>query len=289
MLISIMAVMIIINMIPMTKRFNKIPSFLMILALSSCAISPGMDTPKTALFGGDFTYLKGEGGYFVPIETLNPETVSNLYSKDKKYTFTATSGDIITVTIWGIPDVFPYVQFNQVNNPQNSRLVGGDGNIFFPYIGTVKVSGLTLDEIRIELTRKLAEKFIDPQVDVTVTKFSQQRNIYVLGELARPQTISLGIEPITLADAIGKANGLSVTSSSPESIFIIRSKDQNNPVIYRIDLGNASNMILANNIFLEPKDVVFVGAAGITRWNRVIGQFFPFASFLNQIDNLSDD
>jgi len=29
---------------------------------------------------------------------------------------------------------------------------------------------------------------------------------------------------------------------------------------------------------MQPQDVVFVGAAGITRWNRFISQLFPSAN-----------
>ena len=37
---------------------------------------------------------------------------------------------------------------------------------------------------------------------------------------------------------------------------------------------------------LSPGDIVFVGVADITKWNRFISQLFPFASFLNQVDNI---
>ena len=39
--------------------------------------------------------------------------------------------------------------------------------------------------------------------------------------------------------------------------------------------------------YLQPQDLIFVGASDVTRWNRVIAQVFPFASFLNAIDNLT--
>ena len=36
-------------------------------------------------------------------------------------------------------------------------------------------------------------------------------------------------------------------------------------------------------------DIVYVNASGTARWNKVISQFFPFSSFLNSIDNLTND
>ena len=57
--------------------------------------------------------------------------------------------------------------------------------------------------------------------------------------------------------------------------------------IYVADMSSPSAFIDAGNFYLEDNDIVYVNPKSITRWNRVISQFFPFSSFLNSIDNLT--
>jgi protein involved in polysaccharide export with SLBB domain len=62
-------------------------------------------------------------------------------------------------------------------------LVGSDGNISFPLIGMIQAKGLTLAELRTELTRRLAESALnDPKVSVDVVEY---RPFYVLGEVQK--------------------------------------------------------------------------------------------------------
>ena len=261
----------------------RIFSLLFSFLIASCSIAPGMQAPSNS-FGG--SYVQDIDGGYVKVKKIDYQNNFN-FIKQQNYEFTVTSGDILTIIIWGQQEVFPVTpSFN--NNPQNSRQVSNDGKIFFPYVGEIFVNGLTVSEVRELLIEKLSEKFIQPQVDVSVTKFSNQRNIYVLGEVTRPQTMSLGVEPITLADALGKVNGLNNNSSKGEEVYIIRVSNDV-PEIFNVNMKDAGNFILASQIYLEPKDIVYVGAANITKWNRVIAQFFPFASFLNAVENINSN
>lgn len=62
-------------------------------------------------------------------------------------------------------------------------LVGSDGNISFPLIGMIQAKGLTIAELRAELTRRLGESALnDPKVSVDVVEY---RPFYVLGEVQK--------------------------------------------------------------------------------------------------------
>ena len=212
-----------------------------------------------------------------------PGTTAHEHNK----AYTVSSGDTLSIVVFGVEEFFP--QVSNYQNPYTSRIVDDKGEIFFPYAGTIKVSGKTISKIREELKNSLSLTFKNPQVDVTITEFNEKRNIYVLGELKQTNVIKLGIVPITLADAISQSGGISNTSSHGSRVFIIRANvDLNTGVVYRANMNNASSFIMSSNFYLEPGDIVFVGAADITKWNRFITQLFPFASFLNQVDNIEN-
>ena len=47
--------------------------------------------------------------------------------------------------------------------------------------------------------------------------------------------------------------------------------------------------VLADRFPLRPGDVVFVGAAGVTRWNRVISQLLPVSGVLRNLASTQVD
>ena len=242
-----------------------------VLLITACTLSPGMVEPNR--------FNKN-----INIVDIDEQNVELDYSYE---TYTVSSGDTLSIVIFGVDDFFPPVSNYQ--NPYTSRIVDNNGQIFFPYAGVINVSGKTTAVIREELTLALSKNFKDPQVDVTITDFNIKRNIYVLGEVKEPNIINLGIVPISLSDAISQSGGLSNTSSNGKRVFIIRAdKVSGSGKVYRMNMNNASSFLLSSKFYLQPGDIVFVGAADITKWNRFITQLFPFASFLNQVDNIEN-
>ena len=268
------------------NRTLKIILICLVLFLASCSISPGVNPTLKSSFSGK--YFETTSG-----EITKPTEITHAYiAKNKKTRSTndylISPGDVLTITIWGLNEIFPLSLNIQTASPLSSRTVNSDGTIFFPYVGVISVQGKTIPEVRNILINGLSDDFIEPQVDVTITKFNKNRNIFIFGEVNNPVVLSKGIEDISLMNALGESKGLNVTTSRSNEIFIIRNIEKN-PEIFYINLGTPDRFILADQFYLKPKDVVFVGPADITRWNRVISQFFPFASILNQVDQLSRD
>lgn len=270
---------------------SKVLLITIIFFLSACnIISPGIGEPRNSK---DSIYVK-ELNASIPIFEINNSLLNDLNSDydDKEYRI--DTGDVLTVTVWGLNEIFPVQNFGALTNPQNSRTVGSNGEIFFPFVGRIFVKGLTIDEARDKLIGELSSKqFVDPQMDLTITKYNENRKVYLLGEFISPQSIYIGIEDVTITDAIGTARGLNPKTANAKNIFIIRSErgsstKQNVPVIYKLNLNSSENFLIANNFYLKPKDVVFVSASAFTKWNRIFAQIFPFAPFLNQVGNIQD-
>ena len=95
--------------------------------------------------------------------------------------------------------------------------------------------------------------------------------------------------PISLSDALGEVLGLNTNTSSGSEVYIIRQSNNESPEIFRADLSSPTGFLDSSNFYLKDNDIVYVNASGTTRWNRIVSQFFPFSSFLNSIDNLTND
>ena len=250
---------------------------LSIIILQSCALSPGMYDPPS--INKDLQNSE--------VIEITPDLIESQSYESESYKI--SNGDELSIVVFGQNEYFP-IQSYIGNSPYTKRLVDENGKIFFPFAGEIFVKGYTVSEVRKILTELLSKNFVDPQLDVGISTFNPNRNIYVLGEVVRPQTMSVGLVGLTLSDAIAQAQGLSPVTSKGNAVFVVRKDyEGNNGFVYRANFNNASEFVIAGEFILIPGDIVFVGAADITKWNRFISQLFPFASFLNQVDNLSSN
>ena len=262
---------------------NKYILFLVVsIFFSSCVLSPGMFMSSSNNWSGENTVFVNSLNRSIVIEPIN----ENSQFKPYEDIYKIGKGDQLFVTIWGLPDVFPMT--GNVNKDLNTRRVDSNGNIFFPYVGLVLAEGKTQDELREDLTFELSKMFKNVQLDISIAGFNSQK-VYILGEVTSPKVIELTDIPMSLSNAIGESKGLNTNTSEGEDVFVVRQISNQDPQIFRVDLGSPSGFLSAGNFYLADNDIVYVNAKGTTRWNRVISQFFPFSSFLNSIDNLIDD
>lgn len=114
--------------------------------------------------------------------------------------------------------------------------------------------------------------------DVLHIPNQSRRKVFVMGETT--DQISLLIDQnrrtTTLTEAISDAGGVDQITSNPGRIFVLRGTDTTEEkLIYHIDAKSPDALILADHFQVLPRDVVYVGTAGVTRWNRVISQLVP--------------
>ena len=104
--------------------------------------------------------------------------------------------------------------------PQGQQ-VSGEGLIFFPYVGEIKVAGLTLREVRSLITSALSKYIRNPQLDVQIVGFRSQR-VQVTGlGVVQPGMVAVTDQPITVVSAVASAGGLK-PEADPSSITLIR-------------------------------------------------------------------
>jgi polysaccharide export outer membrane protein len=310
------------------------------------------------------------------VATLLAQPTESFRSKFQKYGKppgpTIGIGDTVSVSIWeaaggGLFSAPPTTGAagggSRTEIPD--QVVTPDGAISVPFAGRIAVAGRTPLQVQDQIQQRLADKAIEPQAIVTVTKSitntatvsgevvsgarvplsvggdhlldviaaaggakapvfntfvrlsrggvtvtlpmaklvsNPGENIYawpgdVLTLVQVPQTFSVfgatgantevpfGAEKLTLAQALAKAGGLQDLRADPRGIFLFRFEpasvvgalnapalatgpDGTSPVVYRLNLREASNYFYAERFPMEDKDVIYVANAPLTELQK---------------------
>lgn len=112
-----------------------------------------------------------------------------------------------------------------------------------------------------------------------------QNKVFVLGEVQKPGSYFMNKKRITLAEALADAGYVNEMTSNPKYIFVMRGQAES-PELYHLDSKSPDSLLLADRFPLRPRDIVFVDAAEVARWNRVISNILPTATLLNTISSI---
>lgn len=157
--------------------------------------------------------------------------------------------------IFNTPNL-PITPGSQSNNnaPQTAGyLVGEDGTIKFPILGSIPAAGLTQKELENNITTQLIEKklLFDPIVSSRFLNF----RVTVLGEVNRPGVVTVPSEQISILEALGQAGDLTIYGLR-DNVILIRQIGQEK-LVKRLDL-TSSNILQSPYFFLKSNDVIYV-------------------------------
>ena len=122
--------------------------------------------------------------------------------------------------------------------------------------------------------------------------YNDRRRVYVMGEVLQPRALPFKTRDFNLSDVLGSVGGLRPETSNGRAVYVIRGVDdleRDTAKVFHLDAKSPTAFVLAERFMLQPQDVVYVGSADITRWNRFISQLFPSASLLSTGVNIGDD
>jgi polysaccharide biosynthesis/export protein len=134
---------------------------------------------------------------------------------------------------------------------RQTYLVDFGGNIDFPVIGTIKVGNTTVNDLKLQLRKKLSEYVSDVVVNIRIMNFK----VSVLGEVNKPGVINVNSQRITLLDALAIAGDLTLYGRR-NNILIMR-ENKGVKTTARIDLTNPDFMN-SEFYYLDQNDVVYV-------------------------------
>lgn len=119
-----------------------------------------------------------------------------------------------------------------------------------------------------------------------------RKEVFVVGEVTLPGAYNFRTGDISLSQALGRARGLAQTTANGNAVYVIRgSRDlqQQPSLIYQLEARSPAGFAVASQFKLRPGDVVFVGAAGITRWSRFVNQLLPFTGIITNAASARND
>jgi len=122
---------------------------------------------------------------------------------------------------------------------------------------------------------------------VNVLDRSQQK-VFVMGEVRNPAPVEIINGRLTLSAALGEVGGLNQYSANPSAVYVVRGADEDEPQIFNLNAQYATGMLLAERFEMQAQDVIFVDAAGISQWNRVISQLLPSISIIGIADGFAN-
>jgi polysaccharide export outer membrane protein len=172
-------------------------------------------------------------------------------------------GDVISIAAYGVPELTTAAQTSTdiiygSSSPLVAGLkVGAQGEVVLPYLGAVKLAGLTLWEASTYLSEALKQGgiLVDPQVSVQFVD-SPTRMITILGEVLKPSQVP-AFEQLRLLDAISTCGGFTPLASHT---ITVRRPGNTDPII--VELGTDPKTANESDIPLMAGDTVIVPKVG---------------------------
>lgn len=150
----------------------------------------------------------------------------------------------------------------------------------------------TLDIDLLRLYKETAELWALYPGDKLYIPNNRQNRVFMVGEVGQQTSLNMPEGKLSLAEALADVNGLNLNTADTSGIYVIRGLPVKTkgasgivrlqPVIYKLDASSADALIMADEFDLKPRDIVYVSASGLVRWNRALAQVLPSLQLLFQ-------
>lgn len=114
--------------------------------------------------------------------------------------------------------------------------------------------------------------------DVLHVPTNEDSKVFVLGEVRQPRKVMMERNGLSLAGALADAGGITEISADARGIFVLRAGregDEPRIDVYQLNARSATALVLADHFQMQPRDIVYVTAAPVARWNRIISNLLP--------------
>ena len=245
------------------KKFLNI-SFISLFFLTSCVSLPGINKSPSKkkqnrkVIESEYS-IKDVGINIIKINSLSEMDIdyynkrkveevdfkvnkfSNIYNY--KYEYILGPADSISINLTDTDDL------------DNTYLIDQEGMIDLPFIGKVKLDGLTLNEAQNILMDVIKGFYKNPDLQINIEEFNSSK-VYIVGAVRNQKTINLDQKPIKLIEAAIEAN---FNPSASDKLYGTKGFLRRDNEVYKINLSNAfSGLDEKENFYLKKNDVIFI-------------------------------
>ena len=155
------------------------------------------------------------------------------------------------------------VQYRYTPEYNATAALQPDGYVSLPFVGQVKLAGLTLDQASKAIAARAADRLADPEVEVLLREYVKPYFV-VAGEVEHPGRFELHGQ-VSLIEALALSGGLK-DSSKRTQVILMRKRDRETAEVRLLDvrkLMSASN--IAEDIAIHSGDTIVVPRNWVSR------------------------
>ena len=233
------------------------------------------------LLGATTLFLANCSSYKKVPYLQNPASVNAIQETQFLYDAKIMPKDLLTINV-NTTDSEAAAPFNltiqsSINAAHNTSLtqqpvlqqylVDNEGNIDFPVLGTLHISGLTKTEAE-NLIRERLKPYLreTPIVTVRMTNYK----ISVLGEVAKPGTFTVSNEKVNVFEALAMAGDMTIWGRR-DNVKLVREDATGKREIILLDLNNA-DIVTNPYYYLQQNDILYITPNETKAKNSDIGQ-----------------
>lgn len=196
---------------------------------------------------------------------------------------TIMPGDLLHITVMA-PDAEAIKPFNKgsyistegystnLSGTMLNYLVDSDGNIEFPLLGSLRVSGMTVSAAQHYIASLIYPRYltVQPGVEIRIQNF----RVYVLGEVGSG-VVSAPNGRLNILEAVAEMGDLGIKGRR-DNIMIVRTNADGTRTVKTVNL-NDPNLILSPDFYLQQNDIVYVepnASAARASWSSPPGLSF---------------
>lgn len=198
---------------------------------------------------------------------LQNDAVINQSTQGQLYDFRIMPKDILTILVSTTDPAASAPFYRRIGQEKGTQpiqqglqnaelldyLVDNEGQIDFPVLGKIKVSGMTTRECEAVIREKL-KSYLNEVPNVTVR--SSNYKFSVLGEVNRPGTYTVKDEKVTIFEAIAQAGDMTLFSIR-DDVQLLREDNEGRRQVVHLNLNDA-NITQSPYFYLQQNDVIYV-------------------------------
>ena len=183
----------------------------------------------------------------IVVKSKDP-AISDLFNLPVYSTRIGTGGSMVSDNV--------NLRSNSVRNSESvaSYTVDSKGDIDFPVLGMLHISGMTRGELSGYIKGELMGRNLVKDPTVIVEFLSS--GVDILGDVKSPGRYDINKDKITIIEAISLAGDLNITGQR-ENVKVIRQEDGKLHT-YKVDLTNTASLASSPAYYLQQGDVIYV-------------------------------